>query len=115
MALDRRVALARFLAMTPRSSLRRRAEGAAVAFRASTKPKTAKAKRIFRQTKRAVSYPGPQAIEIIGREIRGFRGIVCFQALNRLFASRFRRMGSPGPKSGDTKRITYVSEYSKHS
>jgi hypothetical protein len=37
-----------------------------VAFRASRRPKTAKTKRIFRETKRTVSRRGSKVIEIIG-------------------------------------------------
>jgi hypothetical protein len=34
----------------------------------------------------------------LGRGIRGFRGIVCFQAFNRLFVSRSFRVRSSDPK-----------------
>jgi hypothetical protein len=39
-----------------------------------------------------------QALEIIGREIASFRGMICFQRLNRLFISPF------SPKTPDGQR-----------
>jgi hypothetical protein len=44
-------------------------------------------------------FPDTKPLKSLRTSNRGFRGIVCFQVLNRLFVSHFRRMHSLDPKT----------------
>jgi hypothetical protein len=61
-------------------------------------PKTAKAKRIFRQAKRIVSQRGSKSLKSLCALNQSFRGIVCFQWVNCLFVSPFSRHSRSRPE-----------------
>jgi hypothetical protein len=79
--------------------------GPSISFRASTGPKTAKTKRIFRQAKRKVSHRWRKPLKLLGSLNQSFRGIVCFQALNRRFVSPFSQHALSRPERAENLAI----------
>ena len=86
-----------------RTELRRlrRAGGGdwAVAFRGLNEAENKrKRKEVFAKRNERFRSDGRKSLRSLGREINEFREIGCFQGVNRLFVSRFRRMRSLDPK-----------------
>ena len=72
-----------------------------ISFQAPTKPKNReKRNECFVMRKERFRIPDTKSLKSLRAPNQGFRGIVCFQALNRLFVSRFRRMHSLEPQKG---------------
>jgi hypothetical protein len=70
-----------------------------ISFQAPTKPKNReKRNECFVMRNERFRIPDTKSLKSLRAPNQGFRGIVCFQALNRLFVSRFRRMHSLDPK-----------------
>jgi hypothetical protein len=80
------------------STLHRQADGP-ISFQASTKPKNReKRNEYFVMRDERFRILDTKSLKSLRAPNQGFRGIVCFQTLNRHFVSRFRRMLSLDPK-----------------
>jgi hypothetical protein len=62
----------------------------AISFRATTRPKNSeKRNERFAMRNETKRIPGRKSLESLSALNQSFRGIVCFQLVNRLFVSRF--------------------------